>query len=375
MKPLVVAVTAAVAAVVTACGTQNANEISFGPLQLTDAGVAAESAVAPTVGGVGVGGAGVRGEGGGASGFVLRTTLPTSTPAPAPVWRLPHATVGDAVQVAGALGIAGTPTRVAGGGWVLRHAGQRLALRSEGSWTYGLDCTPGVPVTQESLDVMCASASSGGVAVAPGLPGAQASVPPPPPSGPTDAQVRALAAPMLSRLGWGGATLDVSVGGPTTSVTASRTLPGTATTGWTTTLEFAAGGKLVDGSGIVGQPGLAHRYPLISATRAYQLLLAQPRPMTEMCAVRKDRRPGCEPVPPTVITGASLGLSLRHEFDQPLLVPSWLFDVKGSNEPTAVVALDPHWLKPPATVVPRPMPPQSGQPQSVNPAGPAVKPS
>ena len=89
-----------------------------------------------------------------------------------------------------------------------------------------------------------------------------------------------------------------------------------------------------------------------------------------MCAVRKDGKPGCEPIPPTVITGASLGLSLRHELGQPLLVPSWLFSIKGSTEPASIVAVDPHWLKPPATDAPRPLPPQS-----VNPAGPAVKPS
>ena len=353
MKPLLACATASLAAALTACGTQTAGESSLTPLQLTDANVAAQIAGAPS---------------GGASGFELRTTLPTETPAPAPVWRMPHSTAADAARVAAALGLPGRPTAIAGG-WVLRYDGQRLAVRSDGGWFYGLDCSPNVPVGQESLDVMCASASGGGVAVAPGTPGGLRPTPPPPPSGPTDAQVRALAAPILTRLGWSDATLEVAVGSPATSVTARRAVAGIATAGWTTTLGFTGNGRLVDGNGIVGEPNQGRAYPLISAARAYQLLLAQPRPMTEVCAVRKDHKPGCAPIPPTVITAATLGLSLRHELGQPLLVPTWLFTVKGSSEPIAIIAVDPHWLRPPASVVPRPLPPQS-----VTPAGPVSPP-
>ena len=365
MKVLLACVTASVAAVLTACGTQTAGETTLAPLRLSDAGVNAQVALAP-------------GTVDNGTGFELRTTLPTATPDPAPVYRLPHATAAGASLVAGALGVPGTPTAITGG-WVIRYGGQRLAVRSDGGWYYGMDCSPNVPVQQESLDVMCASASGGGVAIAvpapagtPGKPGGPVSPypsptpPTPPPTGPTAAQARALAAPILSRLGWADSTVDTSVGSPATSVTARRVVDGQPTADWTTTLSFASPDKLVDGSGFVGQPTRGRAYPLISADRAYKALLATPRAMPEICQVRKDGKPGCAPIPPTVITAATLGLALRHDLDKPLLVPAWLFTVKGSSQPLAVVAVDPRYVRPPATVVPRPLPPQS-----VNPAGPA----
>ena len=372
MKALLACAAASVAAVLTACGTQTAGETTLAPLRLRDAGAAAQVALAPGTADFN-------------TGFVLRTTLPTATPDPAPVWRLPHATAASAPLGAGALGVPGEPTAITGG-WVIRAGGQRLAVRSDGAWFYGLDCSPNVPVRQESLDVMCASASGGGVAVAvpapagtPGKPGGPMSpypppTPPPPrPTGPTADQAKGLAAPILSRLGWADSAVEVSVGTPDTSVVARRVVDGLATADWTTTLDFQSPDKLVGGiglvggTGFVGQPTRGRAYPLISADRAYKALLATPRAMPEICQVRKDGKPGCAPIPPTVITAATLGLALRHDLDKPLLVPAWLFTVKGSTQPLAVVAVDPRYLKPPATLVPRPLPPQS-----VNPAGPAV---
>src|SRR4051794_3505598 len=177
VKPPLVIATASLAAVLVACGTQTAGDTTLAALQLTDAGAPAEAAPAQA------GGAN------GAYGFVLQTTLPATTPPAAPVWRLPRPNATDARQVAGALGVPGTPTAIPGG-WLVRDGGQRLAVRSDGSWTWGMDCSPNVPVQQESLDVMCANASTGGgVAVAPapaGSPGPPrpAPTPPPPPSGP-----------------------------------------------------------------------------------------------------------------------------------------------------------------------------------------------
>jgi len=200
------------------------------------------------------------------------------------------------------------------------------------------------PVQQESLDVMCASAS-GGVAVSPdgGV------VMPPPSPGPSATQARALAAPVLSRLGWGDASLDVAISAPTTNVIARKNLDGHAVAGWTTTLDFDKDGKLTDANGWIGAPTRGRAYPLISASNAYKRLLAVPRAMPEICQMRKDGKPGCEPIPPTVITAATLGLALRHDLDRPLLVPAWLFTVQGSSEPLVAVAVDPRYLKPPAS--------------------------
>jgi len=327
VKPLLACAAASLGMVLTACGTQT--EDALAPLQLTDAGAPAQIAAAAP--------------GGDANGFELHATLPSAAPADAPVWRLPHASSADAPQVAGALGIPGRPTAV-DGGWVTRYGAQRLAVRRDGSWSYGLDCSPNTPVQQESLDVMCASAS-GGVAVSPdgGV------VMPPPSPGPSATQARALAAPVLSRLGWGDASLDVAISAPTTNVIARKNLDGHAVAGWPTTLDFDKDGKLTDANGWIGAPTRGRAYPLISASNAYKRLLAVPRAMPEICQMRKDGKPGCEPIPPTVITAATLGLALRHDLDRPLLVPAWLFTVQGSSEPLVAVAVDPRYLKPPAS--------------------------
>ena len=165
------------AAALAGCGTGTQTESGTAPvpLQLTDASTSARAAMAPGIA-----------EGTGASSFVLRTTLPTDVPEPAPVWRLPRASATDAATVASALGISGRPTAVIGG-WLIRDDGQRLGVRSDGTWSWGMDCSPGVPVEKESLDVMCASASGGGVAVAPGAittNGGSATTPVPPPTPP-----------------------------------------------------------------------------------------------------------------------------------------------------------------------------------------------
>ena len=371
------------AAVLVGCGTGTGtgSSTSLPPLQLTDASTAARGLMAPAPAGA-VGGTG--------SPFVLHTTLPTGTPAPAPVWRLPHADASDAATVASALGIGSRPSAVAGG-WVIRYAGQRLAVRSDGTWWWGMDCSPDVPVEKESLDVMCASASGGGVAVAPPAGTTNAGgassrpvpppTPPPPPDGPTAADARALATQVLGALGWTDASVDVAVGAPTTTVTARRDINGVETADWLTTLTYRAdltrGATLVDANGWIGDPSRGRSYPLIDAARAFQMLAAEPRMMPEICQVRKDGKPGCEPIPPTVITGAALGLALRHDLERPLLVPAWLFTVKGSTTPLAVVAVDPRWIAPPTVTVPKPLPPQSVNPApaSVDPAGPAVKPT
>jgi hypothetical protein len=233
------------------------------------------------------------------------------------------------------------------GGWVIRQGGQRLAVRADGAWTWAADCSPDLPIAQESLDVGCGVASA--------VPAETPTVQP----GPTDAAARGLAEPILSRIGWRDAALDVLRSAPTTTVIAHRSLESVQTANWTTTLTFGPDGTLVDASGWVSDPRRGRTYPLIDAARAFRLLAAQPRLMPELCRVRKDGKSECEPIPPVVITGAMLGLALRHDLGRPLLVPAWLFAVRGSAEPLTMVAVDPRWLKPPATVVPLPLTPGS----------------
>jgi hypothetical protein len=342
VRPLLAASAVVVSGVLLGCGAQTVGTDSSPPvLHLTDSGTST-GVLAP---------AGAD-SGNGAPPYILATTLPPGTPAPAPVWRLPRAAAATAATVAAALDVGATTTAVAGG-WVARRGTQLLAVRADGTWSWGLDCSPELPIDQERLDVECATAS-GGVAVTPGRVPPAGPTPPAPPPGPTVTQARALAGPILQRLGWGAAVVDVFVGAPVTTVTARRAVDDIATSDWLTTLSFNDRDQVVDASGWVGAPQRGRSYPLISADRAFALLSEQRRMVPELCRVRKDGKPGCEPWPPGVVTGATLGLSLRHDLGRPLLVPSWLFDIRGSAQPVAVVAVDPRWLKPPATVMPLP---------------------
>ena len=56
----------------------------------------------------------------------------------------------------------------------------------------------------------------------------------------------------------------------------------------------------------------------------------------------------CPGVGPRVVTGAHLGLMLASDAGAPVLVPAWLFTIKGSDDPVAVVAVDPSYLGDPA---------------------------
>lgn len=69
--------------------------------------------------------------------------------------------------------------------------------------------------------------------------------------------------------------------------------------------------------------------------------------MIEMCMRRPDGKPGCADLPPTVITGATLGLTMAQDAGRPTLVPAWLFTVRGQDEPLAQVAVQPSYLAPP----------------------------
>jgi hypothetical protein len=345
VRTQLLAATVALAAA-AGCGTQTlTGDTTLPPLQLSDGGTTTGSLAPVGIADSGAGGA-----------YVVRTTLPTGKPAPAPVWRLPRATSTDARRLAEALGVSDRPVGVSGG-WVARSDGHRLAVRADGSWTWAADCTPDLPIAQESLDVGCGVASTT----------------PAVPAGPTDAAARALAEPILSRIGWADATLDVIRGAPATTVTAHRSVQATPTADWTTTLSFGANDTLTDASGWFGDPTRGRAYPLVDAARAFGLLAAQPRAMPELCQVRKDGKPGCEPIPPVVITGAALGLALRHDLGHPLLVPAWLFAVRGSAQPLVMVAVDPRWLKPPASVVPLPRGP-AASPNSVTPGSAAASP-
>jgi hypothetical protein len=363
--------------------------------------------------------AGTKDSAGGGGQYVLTGTLPDGQPDDQPVWRLSKPTASDALDVARALGLSGTPKRV-DGGWVLRDGGNRLAVRDDGGWSYGMDCAPDTPVSDEDLTIGCAYASSTGVAVAApppdkpspgvspnasdngngsdanagsgsgssgGAPGCdpaadgcgmttdpEPSDPPQPmPSytpGPSDNEARTDAAPILDALGLGDADLVVYPGSPFTSVQVSPRVDGMATSGWFTSLQLDGDGKLVSADGWLSGLDKGDTYPLVSAQAAFGQLKDQPRPMMEMCMQRTDGKDGCAPIPPTEITGAKLGLSLDYDGSQAVLVPAWLFSVQDQPEAIAQLAVDPSFLAPPPGVQPGDVKPgevKPGEPQSVPP--------
>src|SRR3954454_10236294 len=313
----------------------------------------------------------------GGSAYVVDGALPTKQPADQTVWRITAADDDAAAHAARALGLDGTPTRV-DGGWVLRASRDlRLAVRDDGSWSYGLDCLAGQPVEDERLDVMCASAT--GVAVAPPAPdspdastGTADDAAPTPPPGPAAADARTLATPILRALGVVDGRTTVTEGTPTTTVRASYDVDGMTTVGLTTTLSFAGDSRLATGDGWLTDLTKGDSYPVITAPRAFELLREQPRPMIEMCMRRSDGKPGCADIPPTVITGATLGLAMAQDAGRPTLVPAWLFTVKGQDELLAQIAVAPAYLAPPATATDTPataQPDDGGAPASSAPGG------
>lgn len=271
--------------------------------------------------------------------YKLTGTLPEGTPADQPVWRLATADVDDAQHVADALQLEGTPTPVHGG-WALRDGDNRLIVRDDGNWSYGMDCSPDTPVADEDVNVGCAVAASGGTT---------ASSPPPAPvptysPGPSDSDARAVAGAVFDRLGVDNPTVTVYSSDPISTVQASLSVEGRQASGWFTTVQIDGRDTVVSADGWVTQPQRGDDYPVISAQRAFDLLQQQPRPMLMMCAQRRDGKPGCADIRPTEVTGATLGVMLDRDNDKPVLVPAWLFGIEGQDDPVAQLAVDPSYL-------------------------------
>lgn len=360
-----VAVTAGIVAVLAGCGDQIASSGKPPVLRLTDSGAARAMGVAEP--------ASSGGDTGTAGGYTLVGTLPAGQPDPQPIYRPAPASETDAADVAAALGLTRNVTEVTGG-WVVRGPHERrLAVRDDGSWTYGMDCYADQPIEKESLDVMCASAAGGGVAVPSDVTATPAPTPfPTPPPGPPTAEAEQVAGAIFGKLGIGTNDLVSYQGSPTTSVTAAATLDGKQTSGWSTRLDIDVDHEVAGGDGWLTTVVKRDDYPVITAQPAFDQLKLVPLGRPEICMVRKDGKPGCEEPPPLDVTGAVLGLALDHDGKGAVLVPAWLFTVKGQSEPTAQIAIDPAYLAPPAapSAGPTDQPVNVATPEQVPPATP-----
>jgi hypothetical protein len=301
--------------------------------------------------------------------YKLVGTLPPGTPDDQPIYRLPAASADDAASVARALGLTGEPKQ-ADEGWTVTDGDVQLVMRDDGSWSYGPSCGgPDGTVSDKDVMVGCAVASAGtAVAAAPDEPAdgsATADCPPdtkcedvepvpaplPAPEvspGPSESEARAAAQPVFDALGLSDARVTVWPGDPTASVQASPTVDGLPTVGLVTYLQIDADGDVVWADGRLPVADRGADYPVISAADAFDQLLDQPRAVMDICMQRPDGEPGCAEVPPAEVTGGTLGLLLDYDGQRPVLVPAWLFDVKGEPEPVAQIAVDPSFLAPPA---------------------------
>lgn len=301
-------------------------------------------------------------------GYTLVGTLPSGTPADAAAWTLTSGSADSdlVARLAKALK-AGTPVRT-GSGW---RAGGLVVAGDDGqSWWFspcGADqgvasstASSGVPAPAMSSDptssgVVCSVATPGAVVSGTGSGGGSAGSPgfgiaPLPPEGPVAGPVeppavaasvvRAAASAALAALGLSGGT--VTTNGYGGSVTVTRRVGGLETVGLTTRVDVDRKGVVLSANGWLGNASKADSYPLVSARNAFDALPQLRR--LAMCPVGPDGK-GC-PLPAAIkVTGAHLGLSLQALTGTgQVLVPSWLFDVKGSAEPLAAVAVQRQFL-------------------------------
>ena len=362
------------------------------PLRLAGSGVAAMDAKlgAPVA------------AGGTSGGYALVGSLPQGRPDDAPAWTLPGGAgpAGPVARLASALG-EGTPTRQ-GDGW--RAGGLSVSGEPGRSWWWspcGADAiAKGAPDTAVSSSAACAvdtpgavgvgtvssgtattvdpapsgpsavsggSSGSAGSGTAPAPPPSTLSPPLPPPT-PTEDAVRRAAAPVLEALGLSDADVQAFPGGG--SATVRPTVGGREVSGLATTVSVGADGHVVGASGWLAEPLRADAYPLVTAKEAFDHLPPMARVLS--CAVTPEG--GCKEPGPLEVTGAHLGLTVAalREGGQ-VLVPAWLFEVKGDHEPVAAVAVQEKYLPQddPAASEPAIDP---GTPESIPPALPSRMP-
>lgn len=158
----------------------------------------------------------------------------------------------------------------------------------------------------------------------------------------TEAQAREAAAPVFDAVDLRVDDARVSVTPWGASVWLDPVVHGLRTSGYTTRVELGRDRQVTYAAGFLGEPTRGDSYPLVSARAAFDRL---PAPATtELCAVGPNGQ-GCQSPPKPEVTGAELGLLLQQtsEGDQ-VLVPAWLFAVKGWPDPLGQVAVSDQYL-------------------------------
>ncbi|MGY4737046.1 hypothetical protein [Streptomyces sp. ATMOS53] len=285
-------------------------------------------------------------------------TLPDG-PGSAPVyWPKGAVTKDEVVRLAKVLGAEGTPV-VDGEAWKVGAADGsgpvlRVNRQAPGIWTFtryapGTDnCTGGtVKCTRDP-------AGAAGDTV-------------------SEAVAKQAAAPILKAVGQDDAKVDASqIMGAQRVVNADPVFGGLPTYGWTTGISVSAQGEVVGANGQLQAPLKGDTYPLLSAREALAALNGAPGSNHRMgiggCASPvplKDRLESpcgtstAAPQQETVtVEDAVLGLAPHTSGGRQVLVPSWLFDVKGAGAAAGYTvtqpAVEPAYLKSATTPTPTP---------------------
>jgi hypothetical protein len=290
--------------------------------------------------------------------FHLAADLPDGPPDAAVRWLTPPQ--GVAVErLAKALGLRGHRTSTSGAStYTTDAASLRVQEGPGGQWEYVSAAFSNGSVACPPLPTPVATVDQPGRTVT-----CDVAVPVPVP-----AVARAAARPVLEAVGIDPDSAVVPAGQG--AVVANPTVENLPTNGLTTTVRVI-GTRVSSANGYLGGWSAGSTYPVISARAAWRQLVRLPmaRPLI---ACREPRPAGIDPMicgGPMTVTGARFGLSLHEENGRPLLVPSWLFDVGGSDNVLSVVAVDPSYLAQPATPTPGGSEPGSGGSGSVGSGG------
>ncbi|WP_416978614.1 hypothetical protein [Streptomyces sp. T028] len=291
-------------------------------------------------------------------------TLPDG-PGSAPVYWAKGAVGKDEVaRLAKALGVDGTPV-VDGEAWKVGAGNDgsgpvlRVNRQAPGMWTFSR-YAPGTDVCK------------GGVAKCTQDPAAPAADPV------SEAAAKKAAAPILKAVGQDDAKVDASqVMGAQRVVNADPEVGGLPTYGWTTGISVGADGVVIGGNGQLKAPAKGDTYPLLTAEEALKALNAAPGGDQRMgiggCASPVPLKDRLESPCGSSTTGSStgspqgetvtvddavLGLAPHTSGGRQVLVPSWLFEVKGTGAAdeyrVTQPAVDPAYLKAATTPTPAP---------------------
>jgi hypothetical protein len=313
------------------------------------------------------------------SGFSLVGTLPKG-PATAAIRRVTAEPVTTTMVSAleRALAMTGRPVHVAGG-WYLVAGTSELSVSelAGGKWVYtdqrcitaaavgpqfGADCSQAAPPPPVATAPDTHSVPRGNGNVNP--PG----TPVPTPAPLADSIARAIAAPVFAAVGVNVAAVQVQTGGGQASLISSPTVAGLSVVGLDSLVSIGTNRKIVNASGWLAASTPGPMYPLNSARAAYDTLISEPAPMMApdlACRVAAGTQ-GCLAAPERVVTGGTLGLTQAYSSGGAmLLVPAWLFHLRGQKDPIAVVAVASAYLGQPAP------PPESGRATTGSSAGSA----